>query len=64
MIGLIAFCTVTAIVYLAQAESLGLKVTLALVAFVVGLVLGLTYFFYILKINRLETAVKDLAEAF
>lgn len=64
LVACVAFSTVCAILYLAQAESLGVRLTLALLAFMVGLVGGLTYFFYVLKCNRLEAAVKQLAEAF
>ena len=64
LVGCVAFSTMCGILYLAQAESLGVRVTFALLAFVVGLVGSLTYFFYVLKCNRLEAAVKQLAEAF
>lgn len=53
-----------AICFLASIEEIAVKAPLAIVAFLVGVTIGLVYFFYFVKRNRVINAVRDLSSSF
>ena len=49
LLAILCFCLMAALCYVINVSEVAVKIPLAVAAFIVGLVIGLTYFFYFLK---------------
>jgi len=54
-IAAMSFCAV--VMYVSGVESIGVKLPVAIAAFIMGFVAGLAYFFYVVKSNKIMNAI-------
>jgi len=64
LLGCLLFSTVTALLYLIDVHDARIKWPISAAFFVIGFIIGLVYFFYFLKRQRIVRAVSDLANSF
>ncbi len=64
LLGCLLFSSVTALLYLIDVHDAKIKWPIAVAFFVIGFIIGLVYYFYFLKRQRILRAVSDLTNSF